>query len=98
HRELAMTENGLATSRELGRPHPEERACRKGCANSNGRARVSKDEDGTRSRVYPRSAELSAKSAIADLGVHGPHASRRIAAHLGCGSACARVRLRRSSA
>src|SRR5262249_51141191 len=26
-------------------PHPEERACRKGCANSRGRARVSKDED-----------------------------------------------------
>src|SRR5262249_25281117 len=28
-----------------GRPHPEERACRKSSANSNARARVSKDED-----------------------------------------------------
>ncbi len=28
-----------------GRPHPEERACDKGCANANLRARVSKDED-----------------------------------------------------
>src|SRR5262249_13398727 len=28
-----------------GRPHPEERACRKSSANSNARARVSKDEE-----------------------------------------------------
>src|SRR5215468_5284329 len=28
------------------RPHPEERACRRRSANSNGRTRVSKDEDG----------------------------------------------------
>src|SRR5262249_51798964 len=63
-----MTENGSATSRELGRPHPEERACRKGCANSNGRARVSRDEDGTRSRVYPRSAELNAQVGYSRLG------------------------------
>ena len=27
------------------RPHPEERACSNGSAKSNGRARVSKDED-----------------------------------------------------
>jgi hypothetical protein len=30
----------------LARPHPEERACSNGSAKSNGRARVSKDEDG----------------------------------------------------
>src|SRR5262249_61901795 len=65
---MGITENGSATSRELGRPHPEERACASGSPKSKGRARVSKDEDG------------------------GPHASRRIAAHLGYGSACARVR------
>jgi len=29
-----------------GRPHPEERACQKRCANANLRARVSKDEAG----------------------------------------------------
>jgi hypothetical protein len=40
-----MTENGSATSRELGRPHPEERACASASAESNARARVSKDED-----------------------------------------------------
>ena len=28
------------------RPHPEERGCRKSCANSHARTRVSKDEDG----------------------------------------------------
>src|SRR5919201_798507 len=33
------------TSRLDPRPHPEERARRKGAAESNGRARVSKDED-----------------------------------------------------
>jgi len=44
---MGITENGSATSRQLGRPHPEERACRKVCANSNGRARVSKDEEPT---------------------------------------------------
>jgi hypothetical protein len=58
------------------RPRPEERACPRRCANSNGRTRVSKDEDGH--------------------GV-GPHASRRIAAHLGSGSACASVVLRCTS-
>jgi len=31
-----------ATSGELGRPHPEERACRRAFANSNGRARASR--------------------------------------------------------
>src|SRR5262245_18060962 len=56
---MGIPENGSATSRELGRPHPEERACASGSPKSKGRARVSKDEDG------------------------GPHASRRIAAHLG---------------
>jgi hypothetical protein len=34
-------------NRELGRPHPEERACSNGSAKSNERARVSKDEDAT---------------------------------------------------
>src|SRR5262245_50188543 len=43
---MGMTENGSATSRELARPHPEERACSRAFANSNERARVSKDEDG----------------------------------------------------
>ena len=66
-----MTDNGSATSRELGRPHPEERGCVSAPANSNERARVSKDEDGPRG---------------------SPHASRRIAARLGWGGACARVR------
>src|SRR5262249_22414880 len=32
------------------RPHPEERACSNGSAKSNGRARVSKDEDGRGAR------------------------------------------------
>jgi hypothetical protein len=35
-----------ATSGEFGRPHPEERACWKMPRSSDGRARVSKDEDG----------------------------------------------------
>ena len=42
---METSENGSATSCELGRPHPEERACGRGFANSNGRARVSKTED-----------------------------------------------------
>src|SRR5262249_55326976 len=46
HREMEITENGSATSRELGRPHPEERACGKAAADPSARARVSKDEDG----------------------------------------------------
>src|SRR6202040_1007915 len=40
------TAAGSAASRGLGRPHPEERGCRSGSANSNERARVSKDGDG----------------------------------------------------
>ena len=43
---MGITENGSATSRELGRPHPEERACRRAGANQVARARVSKDGDG----------------------------------------------------
>ena len=39
-----------------------------GPVKSNERARVSKDEDGTRSRVYPRSAELSAQVGCSRLG------------------------------
>src|SRR5262245_33683980 len=42
---MGITENGSATSRGLGRPHPEERACQRRSANSNVRTRVSKDED-----------------------------------------------------
>src|SRR5215813_12734758 len=42
---MGMTANGSATSRELGRPHPEERAYASASAKSNARARVSKDED-----------------------------------------------------
>src|SRR5262249_14351886 len=42
---MGMTANGSATSRELCRPHPEERACASASAKSNARARVSKDED-----------------------------------------------------
>jgi dTDP-4-amino-4,6-dideoxygalactose transaminase len=53
---LEITANGSATSRDLGRSHPEERACGRGFANSNGRARVSKDEDGS----MPRDAALRA--------------------------------------
>src|SRR6516162_8370580 len=40
---MGITENGSATSRELGRPHPEEREFGWGFANSNARARVSKE-------------------------------------------------------
>ena len=40
-----MTASGSATSRELGRPHPEERACGSAAANQVACARVSKDED-----------------------------------------------------
>src|SRR6516162_1587581 len=40
---MGITENGSATSRELGRPHPEEREFGWGLANSNARARVSKE-------------------------------------------------------
>src|SRR5262245_56583569 len=43
---MGITANGSATSRELGCPHPEERACASASAKSNERARVSKDEDG----------------------------------------------------
>src|SRR5215472_10467477 len=43
---MGMTANRSATSRELGRPHPEERACASASAKSNARARISKDEDG----------------------------------------------------
>ena len=59
------------------RPHPQERACRRGSANLLARTRVSKDEDER-------------------LG--SPHASRRIAARVGCGGVCARDVLRCSSA
>ena len=48
---MGMTENGSGTSRELGRPHPEERGFGWGFANSIARARVSKDEDGPNDRV-----------------------------------------------
>jgi len=44
---MRITENGSATSRGLGRPHPEERACWKIPQSSNARARVSKDEGGS---------------------------------------------------
>src|SRR6516162_20170 len=43
---MGITENGSATSRELGMsepPHPEERACGGGAANPHARAPVSKD-------------------------------------------------------
>ena len=43
---MGISENGSATSRELGMsepPHPEERACGGGAANPHARARVSKD-------------------------------------------------------
>src|SRR6516162_7087924 len=44
---MGITENGSATSRELGCPHPDERACASAPAKSRERARVSKDEDAT---------------------------------------------------
>src|SRR5262249_12530931 len=40
---MGMTETGPATSREFGRPHPEERACASAAANQVACARVSKD-------------------------------------------------------
>src|SRR5262249_4039817 len=50
------------------RPHPEERACRKGPANWHACTRVSKDEDGT-DLGFTRDRQNSVpKSATADLG------------------------------
>ena len=57
---------------EVRDPRPEERACASAPAKSNARARVSKDEDSTRSRVYPRSAKLSAQVGYSRLGCAWP--------------------------
>jgi hypothetical protein len=64
-----MTENGSATSRELGCPHPEERACSNGSAKSNERARVSKDEDAT---TWPSCFETHRSAAAAVGAVCAP--------------------------
>jgi hypothetical protein len=53
---MGITENGSATSRELWRPHPEERACASASAKSNARARVSKDEDSDSTGLMLRDA------------------------------------------
>jgi len=60
---MGMTENGSATSRERGRPHPEERACWKIPQSSNARARVSKDEDGHGMALMLRDGGCAASSA-----------------------------------
>jgi len=62
---MEMTANGSATSRELGMsepPHPEERAYEWGFANSNGRARVSKDGAAVRPSCF-ETAAFAASSA-----------------------------------
>src|SRR5262249_29882049 len=43
---MGMTANRSATSRELGRPHPEERAWASASAKSKAGGGISKDEDG----------------------------------------------------
>jgi len=53
-----MTENGSATSRGLGRRHPEERACASASAESNARAHVSK---GARRALAKRSQAAAAR-------------------------------------
>src|SRR5262249_8106269 len=47
------------------RPHPEERACRRHCGNSNARTRVSKDEDGHALMLRDASQRASAGEAPA---------------------------------
>src|SRR5262249_8213531 len=69
---MGITANGSATSRELGCPHPEERACASASAKSNERARVSKDEDGhgagphasRRIAAQPTRASVCARAAM----------------------------------
>src|SRR5262245_60984955 len=64
---MGITENGSATSRELGRPHPEERACASASAKSNARARVSKDEDGHGMALMLRDASQRCESMEAPM-------------------------------
>src|SRR5262249_1392738 len=76
---MGITENGSATSRKLGRPHPEERARRRAAANQVARARVSKD--GAAETLMLRDAALPAppqhaRGASAGRGEYGETRSR----------------------